>query len=128
MGFGELCIKLGIDYESKDAIKLADKLGAFVQQHALSASQDLAKERGPFRDWNEQDYPYEARRNALLMAIAPTASISNICGTSSGIETYFANVYSRETLSGKYTIIVKQLVKQLKDAGVWNEEMKAKII
>ena len=92
MGFGELCIKLGIDYESKDAIKLADKLGAFVQQHALSASQDLAKERGPFRDWNEQDYPYEARRNALLMAIAPTASISNICGTSSGIETYFANV------------------------------------
>jgi ribonucleoside-diphosphate reductase alpha chain len=49
------------------------------------------------------------------MAIAPTASISNIAGTSSCLETYFANVYSRETLSGKYTIIVRQLVKQLKE-------------
>ena len=128
MWFGELCIKLCIDYEHKDALRLADKLWAFMQHHAIQASQDLAKERGPFKDWNENNYPYEARRNALLMAIAPTASISNICGTSSGIETYFANVYSRETLSGKYTIIVKQLVKQLKYAGIWNEEMKTNII
>jgi ribonucleoside-diphosphate reductase alpha chain len=128
MGLGELCIKLHIDYESKDAILLSDKLGAHIQGAAIQASKDLAAERGSFKDWNKKDYPYEARRNALLMAIAPTASISNICGTSSGIETFFANVYSRETLSGKYTIIVTQLIKQLKEQGAWNEDVKASII
>lgn len=115
MGFGELLIKLGIAYDSKDALELSDQLGAFIYTEALAQSKLLAQEKGAFADWDAQRYPYEARRNALLVAIAPTASISNICGTSSGIENYFANVYSRETLSGKYTIIVRQLVEQLKE-------------
>jgi ribonucleoside-diphosphate reductase alpha chain len=64
----------------------------------------------------------------LLLAIAPTASISNIAGTSSGIEPFFANVYSRETISGKFTIIVKELIQQLKDNNQRNEETKNQIL
>lgn len=128
MGLGELLIKLHIPYESKDALEISDKLGAFIQNAAIKTSEWLAEERGAFDHYNKKDYSYKPRRNALLMAIAPTASISNICGTSSGIETFFANVYSRETLSGKYTIIVRQLIEQLKAQGIWNEEMKNTII
>lgn len=128
MGLGELLIQLHIPYEHKDALTLSDQLGSFIYTEALAASVQLAQERGTFGDRSAEQYSYGPRRNALLLAIAPTASISNIAGTSSGIETFFANVYSRETLSGKYTIIVKQLVEQLKEAGMRNEEIKNKII
>lgn len=128
MGLGELLIQLHIPYEHKDALTLSDQLGAFMYAESLAASTALAEERGTFADWSADRYSYGPRRNALLLAIAPTASISNIAGTSSGIETFFANVYSRETISGKYTIIVKQLVDQLKEAGVRNEDIKNKVI
>jgi len=65
---------------------------------ALAESQRLAGIRGAFRDYDPSRYPYPARRNALLLAIAPTASISLIAGTSSTVDSFFANVYSRETL------------------------------
>ncbi|USN55322.1 MAG: ribonucleoside-diphosphate reductase subunit alpha [Candidatus Peribacteria bacterium] len=128
MGLGELFIKLHVPYESKEALEISEQVAAFMYQQAIEASKLLAAERGAFADYNTEDYSYEARRNALLMAIAPTASISNIAGTSSGIENFFANVYSRETLSGKYTIIVKQLIEQLKEKNLWNDDMKAQII
>jgi ribonucleoside-diphosphate reductase alpha chain len=128
MGLGELLIQLHIPYEHKDALTLSEQIAAFMHAEALAASEKLAVERGAFADWSAERYSYGPRRNALLLAIAPTASISNIAGTSSGIETFFANVYSRETLSWKYTIIVKQLVEQLKEAGMRNEEIKNKII
>jgi len=63
-----------------------------------------------------------------LLAIAPTASISNIAGTSSCIEPFYANVYSRETTSGKFTIVVKQLVEELKAKGMRSEDVKNQII
>lgn len=62
------------------------------------------------------------------MAIAPTATISNIAGTSSGIETYFSNIYSRETISGKFTVTVGALVQKLKAANLRNESIKEQII
>jgi ribonucleoside-diphosphate reductase alpha chain len=64
----------------------------------------------------------------LLLAVAPTASISLIAGTSSTIDSYFANVYSRETLGGKFTIIIKQLIDQLKAKGHRNEKIRSQII
>ncbi len=128
MGLAELYIDLGIAFDSPEAVELADKIGAFIQQLTLNASKELAEERGAFRDYNAEIYDYEPRRNALLMAIAPTASISLIAGTSSTVDPYFANVYSREVIRGKFTIIIHQLVNQLKAKGVWTEELKNKII
>lgn len=98
-----------------------------MYEHALATSQRLAQERGAFRDYHE-GYGYSPRRNILLLSIAPTASISNIAGTSSCIEPYYANVYSRETTSGKFTIVVKQLIDDLKAHGLWNESIKNKIV
>lgn len=98
-----------------------------MYETALQTSIDLAQSRGTFGDYHD-GYGYKPRRNILLLAIAPTASISNIAGTSSCIEPFFANVYSRETISGKFTIIVKELINQLKQAGKRNEEIKTQIL
>ena len=128
MGLGEMLLYLNIPYEHADAVALSDKLGETIYKAALETSKDLAKTRGSFRDYSKENYPYEVRRNILLLAIAPTATISNIAGTSSGIETFFSNVYARETISGKFTIIVKHLVEKLIAKGMWDEEMKLKIM
>lgn len=128
MGLAELFIELGMAYDSEEAVKLTDDIGAFMRKHAREKSEALAVERGTFRDYDKDKYPYAPRRNSNLLAIAPTASISLIAGTSSTVDAYFANVYSRETLGGKFTIIITQLIEQLKKHGMWNEEMKSSIV
>ena len=68
-------------------------------------------------------YNYKPRRNAVLLAIAPTASISIISGTTSSIDSYFSNLYSRDTLSGKHIVINQQLIHDLEEKEYWNDEM-----
>jgi ribonucleoside-diphosphate reductase alpha chain len=128
MGLGELFLKLEIPYEHTDALKLSDTLAKFMYDAAYETSVGLVAERGTFGDYTPENYPYAPRRNILLMAIAPTATISNIAGSSSGIETYFSNVYARETVSGKFTIIVKALVDKLKAKGMWTDEIRQQIL
>jgi ribonucleoside-diphosphate reductase alpha chain len=128
MGLAELFIELGISYESEDALVVCDQIGSFIYSKALEESQRLCAVRGAFRDYDPNRYSYAPRRNALLLAIAPTASISLIAGTSSTVDSYFANVYSRETLGGKFTIVIKQLIEQLKTHGLWNERIKSMIV
>lgn len=119
---------MGLPFDHPDAIRLSDKIGEFLKQESLKASEALAQERGAFGHYDVTVYPYPARRNALLLSIAPTASISLIAGTSSGADPYFSNLYSRETLGGKFTIINETLVQQLKSHGKWNEQIKSLII
>lgn len=128
MGFGELLLFLNIPYEHSDALTISDKLGETIYNAALETSKELVKTRGTFADYDPTRYAYEPRRNILLLAIAPTATISNIAGTSSGIETFFSNVYARETISGKFTIVVQHLIEKLKQKGMWNEEIRQKIM
>ena len=66
-------------------------------------------------------------RNSLLIAIAPTATIASICGASECIEPQVSNLFKRETLSGDFVQINKYLVKELKAAGLWTEEIRNKI-
>ena len=127
MGLGELFVLLNIVYDSLEAVKLCDMLGKIMYENALETSIQLGKTRGTFADYHK-GYGYQPRRNILLLAIAPTASISNIAGTSSCIEPFFANVYSRETISGKFTIIVKELINQLKASGQRNDEIRWQIL
>jgi ribonucleoside-diphosphate reductase alpha chain len=128
MWLGEMLQSLHIPYESTEALTLSDKLGSCIYTTALETSKKLVATRWTFADYDPHRYDYEPRRNILLLAIAPTASISNIAGTSSGIEPFFSNVYARETLSGKFTIIVKWLVDTLKAHDLWNDEIKQKIM
>jgi ribonucleoside-diphosphate reductase alpha chain len=60
-------------------------------------------------------------RNATLMAIAPTANIAHIAGTTPGIDPQFAQIFSRSTLSGKFLEVNTNLVHDLKALGIWDE-------
>jgi ribonucleoside-diphosphate reductase alpha chain len=66
-------------------------------------------------------------RNATLMAVAPTANIGLIAGTVPGIDARFSQVFSRNKLSGKYLDINHNLVRDLRNMGIW-EEVREKII
>lgn len=128
MGFAEALIDLNIAYDSEEAVILARKLGSFMRRIAYRTSQELAEERGAFRHYREMEeqgkgYDYPSRRNAVLLAIAPTASISIITGTTSSIDSYFSNLYSRDTLSGKHIVINRQLIEDLEAKGKWSDEM-----
>ena len=128
MGFAEALVDLGIPYDSEEAVMLARKLGSFMRKISYRTSQELAEERGAFKHYREMEdqdnpYDYEPRRNAVLLAIAPTASISIISGTTSSIDSYFSNLYSRDTLSGKHIVINRQLIEDLEEKGCWSEEM-----
>lgn len=62
-------------------------------------------------------------RNSNVLAIAPTATISNICGVSQSIEPTYQNLYVKSNLSGEFTVINPYLVADLKAAGLWDEVM-----
>lgn len=62
-------------------------------------------------------------RNSNCMAIAPTATISNICGVSQSIEPTYQNLFVKSNLSGEFTIVNPYLVNELKSQGLWDEVM-----
>ena len=62
-------------------------------------------------------------RNSNTMAIAPTATISNICGVSQSIEPMYQNLFVKSNLSGEFTVINPYLVRDLKDRGLWDDVM-----
>ncbi len=67
-------------------------------------------------------------RNSLLMAPMPTASTSQILGYNECFEPFTSNLYTRRTLAGEYIVVNKYLLKDLVDQGLWNEDLKQKII
>lgn len=62
-------------------------------------------------------------RNSNCMAIAPTATISNIAGTTQSIEPTYKNLFVKSNMSGEFTVINPYLVEDLKAVGLWNDEM-----
>ena len=67
-------------------------------------------------------------RNSLLTALMPTASTSQILGNNECFEAYTSNIYTRKTQAGEYYIINKELILDLIELGIWNKELKNKII
>lgn len=65
----------------------------------------------------------QGMRNSNVMAIAPTATISNICGVAQSIEPTYQNLFVKSNLSGEFTVINPYLVKELKALGLWDEVM-----
>ena len=60
-------------------------------------------------------------RNATLMAIAPTANIAHIAGTTPGLDPQFAQIFSRSTLNGKFLEVNVNLIRDLKELGIWDD-------
>ncbi len=99
----------------------------------LDSIQYLQKSRGDYLemdssyhlDWDtlRQQVMTMGMRNSNVMAIAPTATISNICGVSQSIEPTYQNLFVKSNMSGEFTVINPYLVAELKRLGLWDEVM-----
>ena len=87
--------------------------------------QFLEQDRSQHLDWEALRVKVRTQgiRNSNLMAIAPTATISNICGVSQSIEPTYQNLYVKSNLSGEFTVVNPYLVADLKALNLWDEVM-----
>lgn len=132
MGFADMLIKLGIPYNSGQALEKAQEVMGFIQGRARQASAALAQVRGAFPNFvgSRYDRPGEPRlRNATLTTIAPTGTLSIIANTSSGIEPLFALSYTRRALDGEILggEVHPLFVRVAREHGFYSEELMEKI-
>jgi ribonucleoside-diphosphate reductase alpha chain len=135
MGFADLLVQLRIAYGSPEAIALAEKLMKFMQSGAEDTSEILALERGEFPNkhlskWADDPRP---RRNAALLSIAPTGTISMIAGCSFGCEPYFGIAYTKHVMKDaegrpQHLYYVLPLFEEIaKDEGFFSDALLAKV-
>lgn len=161
MGFQDALYTLRIPNASEEAVRFADESMEQISYYAISASVDLAAERGSYASfegslWSRGILPIDSveilqnhrshtlqidrcerldwsglrervkrvgMRNSNTMAIAPTATISNICGVTQSIEPSYQNLYVKSNMSGDFTVVNAALVHDLKQRGLWDEVM-----
>ena len=85
----------------------------------------LDMDRGQTLDWFSlrEKVKKTGMRNSNVMAIAPTATIANITGVSQSIEPVYRNLFVKSNMSGDFTVVNDYLVRDLKDRGLWDEDM-----
>jgi len=85
--------------------------------------------RGGKLDWTplREKIAAQGMRNSNVLAIAPTATISNIMGTSPCIEPLYKNLFAKSNISGDFVVLNRFMVADLKAAGLWNQEMAEEI-
>ncbi|MFZ5952139.1 MAG: adenosylcobalamin-dependent ribonucleoside-diphosphate reductase, partial [Candidatus Rifleibacteriota bacterium] len=131
MGWADMLIKMGVPYDSEFALELADKVMGFIKREAWTASQDLAKERGAFPNFDRSNFAEKKMmplRNATVTTIAPTGTISLIAGCSSGIEPLFAVAYEKHVMENEKLVEVHQeFVKTARDRGFYSESLLERI-
>ena len=129
-----------ISYHAIDqSADLAEKLGSYPTFAGSGWSKGilpidtvdkLSKDRGvkvkidqkTRLDWDSlRKKVKKGMRNATLMAIAPTANIGHVAGTTPGIDPQFAQIFSRSTLNGKFLEVNHNLVRDLKKLGLWDD-------
>lgn len=101
MGFADMVIKLGIKYDTDEAVQKAHEVMKFIHSNALIASQELAVMRGVFPAYRGSTWCTEhgvRLRNACLTTIAPTGTLSVIANCSSGIEPYYSKSVKKHVL------------------------------
>ncbi|MEO1050445.1 MAG: ribonucleoside-diphosphate reductase subunit alpha [Bacteroidota bacterium] len=155
-GLADAFIMLKMPFDSPEAKGLNKDIFETIYFAAMTASKDLAKEHGAYDtfkgspvskgifqfdmwgvtpesqrwDWNslKREVKKHGVRNSLLVAPMPTASTSQILGNNECFEPYTSNIYTRRTLSGEFIIANKHLMKDLIKLGLWNENMKNRLI
>jgi ribonucleoside-diphosphate reductase alpha chain len=132
MGFADMLIKMGIPYNSEEAIRTAERVMKFLQDESKMASEQLGRERGSFPNFERSVYAkkYKHMRNATTTTIAPTGSISVIANASSGIEPIFAVAYTRdvsESLGHELVEINPLFENMMITRGLYNEELVKKM-
>ncbi|MCK4535959.1 MAG: adenosylcobalamin-dependent ribonucleoside-diphosphate reductase, partial [Desulfuromonadales bacterium] len=130
MGWADMLILLGIPYNSNEAVELGEKVMKFISDTALATSRTLAKERGPFPNYEGSifDGKGDPVRNATCTTIAPTGTISIISSTSSGVEPLFAVSYVRQVLDKDILVEVHPIFEKIAvQRGFYSQELMKKI-
>lgn len=154
MGLQDALFRLRMPFDSKEAIELSRRIQEEIYYNAMETSIELAEREGAhpnfketraaegkfqFDLWNvtpTNPERWEALRvrmmksglrNSLLIAIAPTATIASIVGSYESIEPMVSNLFKRETLSGEFLQVNKYLIQELKNIGLWNDEIRSEI-
>jgi ribonucleoside-diphosphate reductase alpha chain len=154
-GLADAFILMRYPFDSPEAKQLNKEIFETIYYAALTASKDLSKVDGAYETyegspiskgefqfdmWNVQpgnrwewdvlreEIQEHGVRNSLLMAPMPTASTSQILGNNECIEPYTSNIYSRRTLSGEFAVVNKHLLRDLVKLGLWNDNLKNKLI
>ncbi|MBI2576356.1 ribonucleoside-diphosphate reductase subunit alpha [Candidatus Woesearchaeota archaeon] len=98
-----------------------DTLDILEQERGIT----VEVERSSKLDWTpvREQVKADGMRNSNCMAVAPTATISNIAGTYPCIEPIYKNIYVKSNISGEFTVVNEYLVEDLKKLGIWNNEM-----
>ena len=161
MGYQDALYKMRIPSTSPAAVRFADESMELISYEAISASVNLAEERGRYPSfagslWSQGILPIDSvellqenrghqltvdrsskldwetlrtrvrtsgMRNSNTLAIAPTATISNICGVTQSIEPTYQNLFVKSNMSGDFTVVNASLVNDLKAANLWDEVM-----
>ena len=154
-GLADAFILLGLPFESEEARALNREIFETIYFASMSASKDLAIKEGPYStfegspvskgvfqfdmwgvtpsnrwEWDllKEEVKKHGVRNSLLLAPMPTASTAQILGNNECFEPYTSNIYTRRVLSGEFIIVNKHLLKDLVKEGLWNMEMRQKIM
>ncbi len=130
MGFADMLLRLGIPYDTEDAMKLGQRLMVFIDDEGHKASVGLAEERGPFPNFPGSTLrgKYDKLRNATVTTIAPTGTISIISGVSSGIEPIFAVAYVRNVMDKDILPEVNPIFEEVaRERGFYTDELMKEI-
>lgn len=154
-GLADAFIMLRMPFDSPEAKKLNQEIFETIYYASMTASKDLAKIHGPYETykgspvskgifqydmWNvkpsdrwewdvlKEEVKKYGVRNSLLLAPMPTASTSQILGNNECFEPYTSNIYTRRVLSGEFVVVNKHLLLDLVKRGIWNNNIKNKII
>jgi ribonucleoside-diphosphate reductase alpha chain len=154
-GLADAFILMGLPFESEEARALNREIFETIYYASMTASKDLAKVEGPYQsyagspvskgifqfdmwgvtptsrwEWDvlKEEVIKHGVRNSLLLEPMPTASTAQILGNNECFEPYTSNIYTRRVLSGEFIIVNKHLLKDLVKEGLWNKEMRRKIM
>jgi len=154
-GLADVFFLTGISYDSSEAKSLNKQIFETIYFATMRASCDLAKSDGPYAtyqgspvsegkfqfdlwganttdrwDWKKlrEDIQKYGVRNSLTTCIMPTASTASILGNEASCEAQTSNLYLRRVISGEFIIVNKYLVKELVKLGIWNDNIKTKIM
>ena len=126
MGLADMLYRIGVPYDSPEALEIVGSLLKFVNEETIAASSALAEERGVFPNWEGSRWQEQGirMRNADISTIAPTGTISLVAGCSCGLEPIFSLAFKRHVLDGKQLNESHPFFEEVaRKAGFWDETL-----